>query len=94
MTYPASSDAKFDRDYYTAHHIPLVNRIWGPLGLISATAFFPSPTDNGNLAICECVFTGESALKAALDSPDTPVVMDDVKNFTAIEPVILKGVAL
>lgn len=93
VTYPASADASFDRDYYTTHHIPLVNSIWKPLGLISATAFFPSPAPNGNHAICECVFEGESALQAALASPHTPAVMDDVKNFTTIVPVILRGTA-
>lgn len=94
VTYPADPDATFDRAYYTSHHIPLVNRAWGPLGLISATAFFPSPVPNGNYAICECVFKDESAFQAALASPDTPAVMDDVKNFTAIIPVILRGGAL
>lgn len=94
VTYPAGPDATFDRTYYTSHHVPLVNKTWGPLGLISATAFFPSPTPNGNHAICECVFTDESALQAALASPDTQAVMDDVKNFTAIVPVILRGGAL
>ena len=94
VTYPSTGDATFDQSYYVSHHIPLVNKTWLPLGLASATAFFPNPAPNGDFAICECVFKDDNALQAALEAPDTAIIMEDVKNFTSIAPVIIKGISL
>ncbi|GCE88881.1 ethyl tert-butyl ether degradation EthD [Komagataeibacter diospyri] len=92
VTYPGKSDAWFDRDYYVTHHMPLVMEAWSSIGLKSATAFFPTDTTNGTVAICECQFKDESALQAALASPETPRVLADLKNFTKIEPVLQRGI--
>ena len=95
VTYTADYTAWFDRDYYVAHHIPLVMKIWQPMGLKSATAFFPSRSTGGgtqgSVAICECIFDSEAALHAALASPEAGTIMADVDKFTKIKPALSRG---
>ncbi len=40
----------------------------------------------GTIAIAECRFRDEAALRAALASPETPRVMADVGRFTDAQP--------
>ena len=86
VTYPGDADTRFDRDYYIRHHLPLVMQCWGPLGLESCTAFWPAGDGAGTIAIAECRFRNETAIRAALASPETPRVMADVAGFTDAEP--------
>ena len=86
VTYAGGADTPFDRDHWINVHMPLVRECWGPYGLVSAAGFFPSGDGGGLIAICPCVFRDEAAMKAALSSPDTQRVMDDVKHVTEVEP--------
>ncbi len=86
VTYPGDAGTRFDRDYYVRHHLPLVMACWGPLGLESCAAFWPADTGAGTIAICECRFRDEAAMRAALASPETPRVMADVAHFTDAPP--------
>ena len=61
-------------------------QMWGPHGLVSCSAFFPAGTGDGTIAIAECKFRDEAALRAALASPETPRVMADVPSFTDAKP--------
>ena len=100
VTYTGSRGSRFDRDYYVAHHIPLVMATWGPLGLLSAEALFPAagatPPASGEgvglIALCACVFRDEAAIAAAFGSPRTEAVMADVKQFTDVEPARSRAV--
>jgi hypothetical protein len=56
VTYQGTPGTRFDRDYYVAHHLPLVMRSWQPYGLESAAAFFPATAASGTIAICDCRF--------------------------------------
>ncbi|BAK83867.1 EthD family reductase [Komagataeibacter medellinensis] len=98
VTYTADHTASFDRDYYVGHHIPLVMELWQPMGLKSATAFFPSLGTStgaqGSVAICECIFENEAALHAALSSPEAGTIMADVDKFTKIKPALSCGHAI
>ena len=87
VTYPGDAATRFDRDYYVRHHLPLVMACWGSLGLDSCAAFWPADADAGTVAIAECRFRDEAALRAALASPETPRVMADVARFTDSEPI-------
>ncbi len=86
VTYPGDAGTRFDRDYYVRHHLPLVMQCWGPLGLESCIAFWPAGNDAGTIAIAECRFRDETAMRAALASPETPRVMADVPRFTDAKP--------
>lgn len=86
VTYPGDAGTRFDRDYYVNGHLPLVMECWGPYGLQSCTAFFPAGDGAGTIAIAECRFRDEAALKAALGAPESPRVMADVAKFTDAKP--------
>ena len=89
VTYPGDTAMRFDRGYYVQHHLPLVMKCWGPLGLKSCAAFWPADAGVGTIAIAiaECRFRDEAAMRAALVSPETPRVMADVARFTDAIPV-------
>ena len=86
VTYPGDAGTRFDRHYYTNYHLPLVMACWGPLGLESCAAFWPADAGAGTIAIAQCRFRDEGAMRAALASPDTPRVMADVFRFTDAKP--------
>ena len=92
VTYPGDAGTRFDRDYYVAHHLPLVMECWGKLGLESCAAFWPAEAGAGTIAIAQCRFLDEASMRAALASPETPRVMADVARFTDAKPTqSLKG---
>ncbi len=86
VTYSGDAGTRFDRDYYLRHHLPLVLQFWGPLGLQGCAAFWPADMEAGTICICECRFRDEASLRAALASPETPLVMADVARFTDAKP--------
>ena len=86
VTYPGDAATRFDRDYYVRRHLPLVMACWGPLGLMRCTAFWPADAAAPTIAICECRFRDDSAMRAALASPETPRVLADVARFTDARP--------
>ncbi len=94
VTYAGDPGTKFDRDHWTDVHLPLVREAWGPHGLLSADGFFPSGDGGGLIAICPCVFRDEAAMAAALASPETERVMDDVRNVTDAAPARSRAVPL
>ncbi|MET0390024.1 MAG: EthD family reductase [Polyangiales bacterium] len=91
VTYTGEASARFDRDYYLSKHLPLAQEVWGPTGLESATAFFPAGAPAGTIAIAELKFRDQAAVQASLASPGTPKVLADVKSYTDIVPVMLRG---
>ena len=94
VTYAGDAGTRFDRDHWIKIHLPLVREAWEPHGLLSAGGFFPSGDGGGLVAICPCVFRDETAMQAALASPETRRVMDDVKNVTDVEPSRSRAVPL
>ena len=86
VTYSGDAATRFDRDYYTQHHLPLVMECWGPLGLEGCAAFWPAVIGAGTICICECRFRDEAAMRAALASTTTPRVMADIIHFTDATP--------
>ncbi|USI74645.1 EthD family reductase [Sphingomonas morindae] len=92
--YEGASDARFDRDFYTNHHLPLCLDSWGRYGLQSARAFYAADGAAGTLVICECIFRDEEALQAAFASPETRAVMADVPRFTDLTPIRTRPVPM
>ena len=94
VTYPGDASTRFDREYYVARHVPLVVESWGPHGLLSCAAFFPPDDGAGTIAIAECRFRDEAALRTALASPETSRVMSDVARFTDADPAQVRAVPI
>ncbi|PXA87574.1 EthD family reductase [Nostoc sp. 3335mG] len=92
VAYPAGEGKRFDRDYYVATHLPLVEQAWGAFGLTSAQGFFPRE-GGSHEAVAVLTFSDEGAIGAALGSDATPSVLGDLANFTDIEPVLQRGAA-
>jgi uncharacterized protein (TIGR02118 family) len=93
VTYPKTGGDRFDRDYYVATHLPLVVSKWRQYGLSSAEAYFPAGDGATERAIAVLTFASDEAIGVALGSPETPVVLADLPNFTDIEPVLSRAVA-
>ncbi|MEH2408032.1 EthD family reductase [Nostoc sp.] len=94
VTYAGDTGTRFDRDYYTNTHLPLVLEAWGPHGLETAAAFFPASDGVGTIAVCVCRFQNEAAIRSAINSPQTERVMADVKHFTDAKPTQSRAVPL
>jgi uncharacterized protein (TIGR02118 family) len=86
VSYPATEGARFDRDYYTGTHMPLVKEKWGPLGLTDAVALFPDDDAPAAVAVAVLTFTDGAARDAAMSAPVAAEVFGDVPNFTTISP--------
>ena len=87
VSYPAAAGGRFDRDYYLATHMPLVERMLRPHGLERARAWFPDDADAPSVAVALLEFRDAATRDAALASPDVGPVFADVANFTDIAPV-------
>ncbi len=94
VTYQGAADSRFDRHYYTSHHLPLVMQAWQQYGLESVSAFFPAHVQTGTLAICECIFRDQQAAEQAFNADDVHGVMQDVAQFTDLIPARTRGVSL
>ena len=87
ILYPVSS-TPFNMEYYISHHLPLCQRTWAKYGFKSWTA-------------CE-VNDGKYAAKSVIvwDTPDgmatavekeSEVTMNDIKNYTDVQPEVIIG---
>jgi uncharacterized protein (TIGR02118 family) len=92
--YQGTLDTRFDRDYYTNHHLPLCMEAWQQYGLLSCRAFYPSIDQDGTIAICESVYRDEAAAEAAFNSPELAQVMADVARYTDATPMRMRGLPL
>lgn len=92
--YQGTPETRFDRDYYTNHHLPLCMEAWQQYGLLSCRAFYPSIDANGTIAICESVYRDEAAAEAAFSSPELAKVMEDVARYTDATPMGMRGLPL
>jgi muconolactone D-isomerase len=86
VSYASKSRQRFDREYYMARHIPMVEKAWTPLGLQSTEVLFSASNDQEVTVVCLCKFSTESAMHAALAAPETAAIMLDIKQFTDITP--------
>ncbi len=80
----------FDMDYYTSRHMPLVDRVLKPLGMIRAEVHreivHMDRSPAAHQVTAALYFESGEALRAALRNPATAEVTGDVKNFYAEQP--------
>ena len=91
VMYPDAGSSKFDLDYYMASHIPLVRKLWSPLGLSDIQVLRGAPGPDGAgptyTAIALLTFTSMDAFGAAAGAHGTEIFAD-IPHFTDATPVI------
>ena len=86
IRYRGPADSRFDRDYWVDRHFALAQSIWRQHGLLSGTAFFPASAGGDELAVAVLTFTDEVSLKDAMNEPENARLVDDLRNFTDLQP--------
>jgi len=93
ILYQNNKNARFDRDYYINHHIPLAIKLLSPYsgfkgvsvecGLSGATP----ETEAAFSVMCHFVFNSNDDFIAAF-LPHAATLQGDIINYTDIEPII------
>lgn len=91
VMYPAAGGATFDHDYYMATHIPMVRRLWEPMGLQEVRVLRGAPAPDGAppaySTIALLSFTDPDAFTAAAGRHGAEI-FKDIPNFTDAKPVL------
>lgn len=89
VMYPATGK-KFDLDYYLNKHVPMVRRLWGPLGLKGAQVLRGTGAPNGGATyqLMALLDFGSLAQFQEAAKQHGKEVMGDIANFTDVQPVV------
>lgn len=91
VMYPAESGATFDHNYYMATHIPMVRRLWEPMGLQDLRVLRGAPAPDGAApaytTIALLTFSDPDAFTAAAGRHGREI-FSDIPNFTNGKPVM------
>lgn len=92
ITYPNAEGASFDFDYYKRTHLPMIGRNLGAYGLSSAAVLQGKEAADGGeppvVAAAFLTFQSEQGARDAMASSGALELVEDVKNFTNIVPVV------
>jgi uncharacterized protein (TIGR02118 family) len=91
VSYPNREGAKFDRAYYKATHMPLLDEHWADTGFLNWEALFPTDEGQPFAAMAVLRFRDQAAIDASLSAPGTAAVMGDVPNFTDLVPTLFRA---
>jgi uncharacterized protein (TIGR02118 family) len=91
VLYPGGENKKFDMDYYTEMHMPLVSETLGDAlktasydkGLGGGMPGAPAPF----VAVANFYFNSMEEFTKAFTA-GTPILMGDLPNFTDIQPIV------
>ena len=87
VLYPSGEGATFDHDYYAAHHMPMVARLWGPMGLLNARVLRGVPGPDGKPApfvVMTSLEWPDAATFAKAAGAHGAEIFRDIRNFTNI----------
>ena len=89
VMYPATGK-KFDLDYYLNKHVPMVQRLWGPLGLKGAQVLrgTGAPSGAATYQLMALLDFGSLAQFQEAAKQHGKEVMGDIANFTDVQPVV------
>jgi uncharacterized protein (TIGR02118 family) len=95
VLYANKPGSKFDHEYYTSQHLPLVRRLLEPMGMRSLTfvkeaALDPAAPPQAYQLIAELRFDSMESTKLALTAHGAET-QADIANFTDVEPIIVIG---
>ncbi|EXK26226.1 hypothetical protein FOMG_17196 [Fusarium oxysporum f. sp. melonis 26406] len=93
VLYPKTTGGlSFDMRYYVSNHMPLVVKIWGPLGLESWEVLsFDNNPDPRYYACSIFKFADTAQAEQSLAVPEASTLFEDVPNFTNITPTVILG---
>ncbi|KAI1139496.1 hypothetical protein F5Y05DRAFT_411686 [Hypoxylon sp. FL0543] len=85
------NDSNFNMEYYLNHHLPTVTPIWKPFGMGPYRAMAATDSKSPYAMLVEIEWPDMEAVQRA--QAETPAeisqkVMEDMKNFTAKDPVV------
>ena len=91
VMYPAAGSDTFDHGYYMASHIPMVRRLWEPMGLqnlqVLRGAMAPDGKTPTYTAIALLTFGDPDDFTAAAGRHGAEI-FQDIPNFTDAKPVM------
>ena len=95
VVYAGKPEARFDLDYYTSRHLPMVRRLLAPMGMRSLTFVTDSSPGSVGAAplfrlVAELRFDDSEATSRALGAHGAET-QADIPNFTDITPIIVVG---
>ena len=92
VMYPAGGDGTFDHGYYAQSHMPLVHRLWEPMGLQRSQVLRGVPGPDGAppayLVTTLLTFDSMDSFRAAA-SQHGAEIFADIPKFTASSPALL-----
>ncbi|MBC7799259.1 MAG: EthD family reductase [Gemmatimonadaceae bacterium] len=92
VMYPGADGAPFDHDYYLASHMPLVRRLWEPLGLRSTQVMRGLPAPDGAtpayVVTTLLTFDTMDSFKQAAAQHGTEIFAD-IPKFSGAAPALL-----
>jgi len=90
LVYPVSSTTPFNSEYYVSSHMPLAQKHWGPLGLISWHA---AKLNEKTGYVMQGIMFWESLEKfqAAVQSEGGKEISADLPNYSAERPITYVG---
>ena len=92
VTYPKSSDATFDFDYFREQHLPETGKVFGPFGLGYAAVLRGEQSLDGQdpafFATSIFSFPTEQQARDAVASDGAAALVADIANFTSVTPLI------
>ena len=95
VLYPAKPGARFDFDYYTSVHMPLVREVMAPASTeVSRGVGALGGGEPPFVLVCNIGFASKAAMDAAVAAPRIGEVFADVANFTDIAPITLVSEAV
>ena len=89
------SGIRFDHNYYTSTHTPLVTEVMGPHGLRNVEVVTIGPNADGTRPAYQVMFSAYfdslSALQNAMQSPRMAEVLGDIQNYYDGMPDVMIG---
>lgn len=92
VMYPGADGARFDHAYYAETHMPLVRRLWGPMGLQRDQVMRGLPSPDGvapsYMVTTLLTFDSMDSFKAAAATHGEEIFAD-IPKFTDASPALL-----
>ena len=92
VIYPVGAGTRFDHEYYTGTHLPMVGSTWGEhlVSTLVTKGLAGGPeTPPAFHAVATLLFRDQAALDAAMAKAGP--LLDDIPNFTDSKPHMLIG---
>ena len=91
VLYPNNEGSRFDIDYYTRHHMPMVQEKLGKacrrVGVEKGLSGGQPGSKPPFSALCQLDFDSVEAFQAAF-GPHAPEILADIPNYTNVQPTI------